>query len=39
MAAATGRAEAAVREAMRSPHDAHAIVLTPAGDADGWPIR
>jgi Alkylmercury lyase len=33
LAAATGRAEAAVRAALRALHDAHAIVLTPAGDA------
>ena len=33
LAAATGRAEAAVRAALRALHDARAIVLTPAGDA------
>jgi Alkylmercury lyase len=33
LAAATGRAETAVRAALRTLHDAHAIVLTPAGDA------
>src|SRR5580692_10496558 len=33
IAAETGLAEADVRAAMRSLHDAHAIVLTPAGDA------
>jgi hypothetical protein len=33
LAGETGLAEAAVRAALRSLHDAHAIVLTPAGDA------
>jgi hypothetical protein len=33
VAAETGLAEAAVKDAMRSLHEAHAIVLTPAGDA------
>ena len=33
IAAETGLAEAGVKDAMRHLHDAHAIVLTPAGDA------
>jgi len=33
MAAETGLAEAGVKDALRNLHDAHAIVLTPAGDA------
>jgi Alkylmercury lyase len=33
LAATTGLAETAVRHALRALHEAHAIVLTPAGDA------